>query len=468
MSFRLFGVNVDIQMGFWINALLLGWGPSNGFSDLRMLALWIPIVLISILVHEYGHALAIARHGIEPEIALHWMGGSTTWRQTLPISRGHRVLISLAGPVAGFVLAGLVYGFTYGLARLAPGTYLGLPTLARFALELIVIVNLYWGVFNLIPVLPLDGGHVLEHALGPKRIRLTASISLGIAVLCAAAFFYGKYYFAAFIFALSAFQSYQRLRTEEPVDDITPRRAPPPREPQMPAELATKLRSARRALVDDDYAQAAGLANDVLRLADEIDEPAPRAKLEAYEVLAWAAQIRGDSAEAARWVKVAQQHGTPDAALLAAVLIGNGNPREARKILENARSTGDDRKEIVGPLIQILIAEGDVARASAVAFDIVESLSDDDTRKMGEIAFDARSYDWAGRLFEAVFARSGAADDAYEAARAYTADGAHDRALDLLARAVSAGFSDRARAWSDAALEPLRAGHKLEAVVPRP
>ena len=66
-----------------------------------MLALWIPIVLVSILVHEYGHALAIMRHGIEPEIALHWMGGSTTWRQTLPISRFHRVIISLAGPFAG-------------------------------------------------------------------------------------------------------------------------------------------------------------------------------------------------------------------------------------------------------------------------------------------------------------------------------------------------------------------------------
>lgn len=464
MSFRLFGVNVEIQMGFWINALLIGFVSTGGGSNIPLLALWVVIVLVSILVHEFGHALAILRHGIEPEIALHWMGGSTTWQQTLPLSRPQRVLISVAGPVAGFVLAALVFGFM----SFFPNTYHRLPSLAIQAFRLLVYVNLFWGVFNLIPVLPLDGGHILEHALGPKRVRLTALISLIIAVGCGAVFLFIQAYFAAFIFALSAFQSYQRLRSEEPEGELAPRRPMPAQEPWVPQELAVKLRSAKRALAEDDYALAASLANDVLRTVDQSPEPSVRARLEAYEILAWCEQMRGDLAAAARWIKVAQQHGTPDAALLAAVLIGRGDMKEARKVLEQARATGDERKEILGPLIQILIAAGEVARASAVAFDIIESLSDEDARKMAEIAADARSHDWAGRLYEAVFARSGAPDDAYEAARAYAADGAQDRALDLLGRAVSAGFSDRARAWSDAALEPLRAGRKLETVVPRP
>jgi Zn-dependent protease len=464
MSFRLFGVNVEIQMGFWINTILLGWGATNGFTDLRMLAIWVPIVLVSILVHELGHALAIARHGIEPEISLHWMGGTTAWRQVVPVSRLHRVIISLAGPVAGFLLAGLAYGFM----RLFPAVYYGLPSLARTALGLVVLVNVTWGIFNLIPVLPLDGGHVLEHALGPKRARLTAMISLSIAGLGAALFFANGWYFAAFIFAMSAFQSYQRMRSEEPTDDLAGRAPPRPREPIVPGEILAKLRSARRALVDDDYALAARLANDAVKLAAEHEEPLPRVRVEAYELLGWVALHRGDPAEAERWIKAAEQHGPPDAALVAAVLAARGDAKDARRVLEQARAAGDDRKEIVGPLIQILIAEGEVPRAAAVALDIVESLSDEDARKMAQIAFGARAYDWAARLFETVLARTGSADDAYEAARAYAADGAHERALDLLGKAVSAGFSDRARAWSDAALEPLRAGHKLETVVPRP
>lgn len=463
MAFRLFGVNVDIQMGFWINALLLGL-MGGGLDDPKRLAVWVPIVLISVLAHEYGHAFAIARRGIEPEITLHWMGGTTSWRNVLPLSRPYRVFISLAGPLTNILIAALALGF----ARLLPGAYHRMPALAQDALHTAISANLFWGVFNLLPVLPLDGGHVLEHALGPKRLRLTIMISLGFAVLGAIFFMSRGMFIAAMLFALSALQSFQRLRSDDTVDGLPEGRQAPPRERPPPPEIGLKIRAARKAIAEDDLGLAASLANEAVKMIGEHDEPLPRAKVEAYEVLGWVAQLRGETSEATRWVKAAQQHGPPDAALVAAVLIGRGDTRDARKILEGARAAGDDRKEIVGPLIQILIAEGEVARAGAVAFDIVESLSDEDARRMAEISFSARAYEWAARLYEAVFARTKSPEDAYDAARALTADGALERALDLLGRAVDAGFSDRARAWSDAALEPLRAGQRLEAVVPRP
>jgi Zn-dependent protease len=469
MSFRLFGVNVEIQMGFWINALVIGYlsvparGP-KGDKDFRELLRWIPIMLLSILVHEYGHAFAIMRHGIEPEITLHSMGGRTSWRQVLPLSRPQHIVISLAGPFAGFLLAGAIFAFM----MLLPGVYHRLPYYVSLAIQITVLINVVWGIFNLIPVLPLDGGHVLQHALGPKRLKLTATISLVLAAGGALYFALSGSYFAALIFGLSAYQSFQLLQVESAAPDLSEQRSAAPREPPVPGEILAKLRSARRALAEDDYAVAAGLANEAIRLAGEQETPLPSVKVEAYEVLGWAAQLRGDPEEAARWIKAAQHHGSPDVALVAAVLISRGDTRDARRVLEQARASGDDRKEIVGPLIQILIAEGEVARAAAVAFDIVESLSDEDARKMAQIAFGARSFDWSARLYEAIFARGHLADDAYEAARAFSAEGAHDRALDMLARAVSAGFSDRARAWSDAAFEPLRSGHKLENVVPPP
>ena len=44
-------------------------------------------------------------------------------------------------------------------------------------LEALAFANIWWGLLNLIPVLPWDGGHILEHALGPRRVRLTILFS---------------------------------------------------------------------------------------------------------------------------------------------------------------------------------------------------------------------------------------------------------------------------------------------------
>src|SRR5437867_92971 len=107
MAFRLFGVDVEIQLGFWLGSFLIGWNgrgmPGAG------IVIWMAVVLLSVLVHEYGHAFAIKRHGIEPEIALHWMGGTTSWRAVLPLSRVDRIIISLAGPFAGFAFAAPIF-----------------------------------------------------------------------------------------------------------------------------------------------------------------------------------------------------------------------------------------------------------------------------------------------------------------------------------------------------------------------
>ena len=164
----------------------------------------------------------------------------------------------------------------------------------------------------------------------------------------------------------------------------------------------------------------------------------------------------------------AKSLGEVDAALVGATLHAGGDLVAARKVLEAALSKGDDRKEVAGPLIQVLIQQGEVARAAAVALGIVDALSDEDVRKMAEIALENRAFEGSARLFEASFARERSAEDAYSAARAHALGGQHDRAVEWLRRAVEAGFSDRARAWSDAALEALRTGPDLEAVLPRP
>lgn len=460
MRFRLFGVDVEVQMFFWLTSAIFAY-PFLMAGQYSTVAVWVAVVFVSVLVHELGHALAVKRHGLEPEIALHGMGGTTSWQPGRSISRVDHILISLAGPFAGFALGGLVYA----LQRFAPNLVGRLPELGQTAIGMLLFVNIYWGMVNLIPVLPFDGGHVLEHALGPKRGRLTAAISgivgLGVAILAGLS----GMIWMALLFGMGAVQSYQRFNAEPSYSGASPQRrsAPPPSE-GIPAELAAMLQSARSALAEENFERATTLAESVLASTPL----PPRAAILALEIIGWAHLLGGDPRAAAKAVEAAKGLGEVDAALVGSTLHATGDLAGARRVLEGAHRKGDDRKEVVGPLIQILIQQGEVPRAAEAALSIVETLSEDDVRKMAEIAIEHRAFTWAARLFEASYQRAKSSEDAYAAARAHALDGQHDRAVEWLRHAVAAGFSDRARAWSDAALEALRTGPDLEAVLPRP
>jgi Zn-dependent protease len=471
MRFRLFSVDVEIQMSFWVTSVLLALPTLSSSSAPRsvvasVVAIWVAVVLLSVLVHEYGHAFAMKRHGIEPAITLYAMGGLTFNRSRVPLSRLDHVIVSLAGPFAGFALGGL----SYALQRLWPHGVAGRSPLAEVFLHDMLWVNLGWGLINLLPVLPFDGGHVLDHALGPKRTQLTAAISTVAALLAAAAFMflppyfnYQRMPFGALLFGFSAIQSYRRF-TADPATA-----APPPPPELLPPELAALLRSARHALGEGDLDRAASLAQRVLEGDGGALPAPPAARGEALEVIAWTHLLTGHADDAGAVLTEARRAGhDPDVALAGAVLFARGDLSRARKVLEEARAKGDDRKEIIGPLVQILIAQGEVGRAAEVALAVVDTLSDDDARRMAGLAFEHEAFTTAARLYEAIFNRLRQPEDAYEAARAEAQGGRPERALDLLRRAVEAGFSDRARVWSDAALATLRAIPALEAVLPRP
>ena len=254
------------------------------------------------------------------------------------------------------------------------------------------------------------------------------------------------------------------------MDEPRPIAPPVDSEPPLTGELLSLLSRARAAVAEENIDLARTLCGKLLtRGQEEGEEPAPaRARREALEVLAWAAILEDKPDDAARHADGARKLGDVDPALVGAIHFAKRELSQARRVFEAARSGGDNRKEIVGPLVQILIEQGDIARAAAIAYDIVDSLSEEDARRMAKVAFDGGAFDWSARLYEVVFERKKGPEDAYEAARANAQDGSYERALDMLKKAVEAGFSDRSRVWSDAALETLRARSGLEAVVPRP
>lgn len=458
MSFRLFGVDVEIQIGFWITAFLLGLSAfGRGGFQVGPMLLWMAIVLISVLVHEYGHAFAFRRHAIRSSIVLHWMGGHTMPQAVLPLSRLEHVIISVAGPFAGFALAAVAYSAQV----LLEGPIQSAPPLVKLGLQLTQLVNVSWGIINLLPVLPFDGGHVLEHALGPKRAKLTAVISLVAGLAVAGYFVSTGNILGAVLFGMAAVRSFRTLQEPAPLGRSGPM-AGQSRE-SVDSEVAVLLRRAHAALGDDQLDRAMELAEQAL---ERTSGPCHEA-VAALEIMAWAHYFSGRLEDAEATARRASVVGPVDAALAATLLLARGERKEARRLLELSRAQGDDRKEVVGPLIQVLLEEGEVARASAVAYDVVDSLSEDDIRRMASLAFEGGAFAWAAALREAVFVRRQEAEDAYEAARARAKNSEPDRAVEMLRGAVAAGFSDRARAWSDAALSSLRA-ERLEAVLPRP
>lgn len=153
----IFGTTIEIDFSFLFIAALF---VMNDMPDPGMprALLWVPVLFISVVWHELAHAAAIGGFGFGPShVLLAGMGGVTVnQRNAKP---WQELLISLAGPFSSFVLAFLVtmlLGFVPYLRRD--------PFFVAF-LPLLAYMNGFWGVFNLLPVGPLDGQHAWRNFL---------------------------------------------------------------------------------------------------------------------------------------------------------------------------------------------------------------------------------------------------------------------------------------------------------------
>ncbi len=165
LNFSVLGIPVRVHPLFWLTSLVLG---INGNDEPGAMMLWVGVVFVSILVHELGHALMARRFGFRPWITLYSFGGLASYNSSRS-KPGEQIAILLAGPGAGFLLAALVVallvasrssiGFLH--RRIGTGTQLELtnPQLWRLVYDLLY-VNIFWGIINLFPVFPLDGGQI--------------------------------------------------------------------------------------------------------------------------------------------------------------------------------------------------------------------------------------------------------------------------------------------------------------------
>jgi Zn-dependent protease len=159
LSFTIFRIRVRVQLWFLALAALLG--TMAGFHDPASVFVFAGIVFLSVLAHELGHAFTGRAFGLEPAITLHGMGGVTTWVRGRGISPFRSLVISLAGPTVGLVIGvALVLFGAFALPQIAPNYHA--PELAIRLFDSAVAVNIIWSLFNLAPVMPLDGGNAFR------------------------------------------------------------------------------------------------------------------------------------------------------------------------------------------------------------------------------------------------------------------------------------------------------------------
>ncbi|WP_462417548.1 M50 family metallopeptidase [Kytococcus sp. Marseille-QA3725] len=110
------------------------------------------MLVFSVFVHELGHVLAAQSRGYEvTKVQLDLIGGHTA-HQSDNTSPGSNALVAVAGPLANLALAGL-----------AAAALLVVPEgLLHMVVASAVWVNGLVGLFNLLPGMPLDGGHVVD------------------------------------------------------------------------------------------------------------------------------------------------------------------------------------------------------------------------------------------------------------------------------------------------------------------
>lgn len=450
----IFGFPVHVRPFYVLVVALLGSRgrlPSDQAS-VAELALWMVVVTLSILWHELGHAFVMRRYGYSPSIELHGMGGATFWNGGPAPTPMQRVWVSLAGPFAGFVLGALM-----AAVYLLPGP---LPYPVERTVQWMLWVNVGWGLVNLVPMVPWDGGNALHGLLdrltNGRGARPTAIVTFVVGGLALA--YVGlvlRELWLSLLVILSLTAAYRLWQASAPVRAIMPARprAAPPADPGEDVREALArvgpevLVSAilRRHPSLDWRAPARALETGLA----SVEEPSARA--EGAELTAWAHLMAGDVDAAEALVTGMAPSHRPSPALAALLAARRG------RWVAALEAVGELDLEEEGAVRRRIEAEALVAlRRPDEAVRLVEGADRATAAFVDESLFREGHFDAAARLGERLFERFREPDDAYNVACAQARAGRPHEALAWLERAVEAGYRDLAHVEGDEDLAPVR------------
>jgi stage IV sporulation protein FB len=237
LRFRFLGFPVRVHPLFWLISAVLGWRENN----LPMVAFWVACVFVSILIHEYGHALMAKAFHAPSSILLYSMGGLCEIKSSR-LTPSQYLVVLVGGPGAGFVLCFLVMLVASAIFGITPSEHFSVAeslvgiqpriddyfeAIRKFQSDtnyeiyrMMVWINLMWGLVNLLPIWPLDGGRASEIILsrvnpsqGSRWGHIVSLLLAGILAVLALAISRGaRDLFLPVFFAAFAFMNYQMLQ----------------------------------------------------------------------------------------------------------------------------------------------------------------------------------------------------------------------------------------------------------------
>jgi Zn-dependent protease/CBS domain-containing protein len=192
-SFKLFSVSgtaVRIHLTFF---LLLAWIAaiqyrSGGAAAAVDGVLFIVLLFVCVVLHEFGHVFAARRYGIgTSDVTLLPIGGLASLER-MPEKPSQEIFVALAGPAVNLVIALVLVSVLGARFDLTQMTQLQEATTTLVGRVAAANVSLF--VFNLIPAFPMDGGRVLRALLAiplgyTRATRLAATVGQGLAFLFA-------------------------------------------------------------------------------------------------------------------------------------------------------------------------------------------------------------------------------------------------------------------------------------------
>ncbi len=168
---RIRGVDIrfHFSMLFSVPIAYLLFSPNN-VREIAAALLWLAGLILSIFLHEVGHALAAQLVGVEVKSIVIWiLGGFTNFSHPSGKPK-HNLAIFSAGPLVNmllgffFVVAYILLLFWYLPLEHNVELFTWGQTLANLSFSL-ALVNVILVVFNLLPIYPLDGGNMMRSVM---------------------------------------------------------------------------------------------------------------------------------------------------------------------------------------------------------------------------------------------------------------------------------------------------------------
>ena len=206
LKWRMFGIPVRVHPLFWLIALLLAYQENLEF---KFVLLGIGCMFFSILLHELGHALCQRYYGDhENRVVLYTLGGLAIGRREAGV--WPRIAVLLWGPGAMLLLAAVVYAIgapQYGVKF----PLMAFSSMGQYAVLVLFWVNVVWGIMNLLPVFPLDGGQIMRELVGWKAPRRGDAFAFKI-----------SFYAAVAIVLLAVAKALSPYRSGNALNDLVP------------------------------------------------------------------------------------------------------------------------------------------------------------------------------------------------------------------------------------------------------